>query len=83
MSDKFFGIKSIDYEKWKGRTYYVCKSGYQLWIAFECMNRQDWAYRGTTREEYKAVIKKIPYPPHPTCRCKDCRYHRLIKKYES
>ena len=75
--DDFFGINCDSSLMWKSKKFYMCQSGNQLWIALTLMQ-----YRGydnsPTREEYKKVMKSIPYPPHPTCKCKDCRYHRLV-----
>lgn len=79
MSSDFFSKNKFP---WKTNRYYVCRSGWQLWIALELIQKT-YGERHANKEERKEAIKSIPGEPHPTCRCKDCRYHRLVYKYKN
>lgn len=81
-SDTFFG-----FGKFKTIKFITCQSGWQLYIALQEMIDRKWYstidgqfMEPLTRAQYKSIIKSIPGDPHPTCRCKDCRYHRVVKK---
>lgn len=67
-----------DNDLWKTKRFIICQSGWQLWIALTLIGKT--FDREPTKEEYKDTIKSIPGEPHPTCKCKDCRYHRLVYK---
>jgi len=81
MTDSLFGIDPQGYKLWQGKTIYICTTpGMQLWYAFQCA-KYHWFERPSTREEQKRVIKSFPSEVN-NCRCRNCRYFRLVKKYE-
>lgn len=72
-----FGIKASRYMKAWVRS---CKTpGMTLWVALQLVNPRIIHQRNPTKEEYKEAVKSAPIEI-TDCRCKDCRYYRLVKK---
>jgi hypothetical protein len=72
-----------DHPIWKTRKYYICQtSGMQFWTAltqiqcFACLERRC----SNHREHYKAAVLSFPYEVG-NCKCKNCRFYRIYKKY--
>lgn len=74
-----------DYEEfapypWASRRYFVCQSRMSLWIGLQSMLIRLGLDRDLTKDETKAIIQSFPESTN-ACRCFDCRYHRLYKKW--
>jgi hypothetical protein len=75
--DSFWGLTDI---RWKSKQYYICQTGgLGLWLGLNFINFRVLERREPTREEYKEALLKFPYEIS-ACRCKDCRYARVLRK---
>jgi len=77
IAESFFGIKPGDF--WKSTRLLICQNSMQLWFALHLVNID--VYRKPTREEEMEAIRSYPYDTG-TCRCRNCRYHRLYRKFK-
>lgn len=73
-TDLFFDTTS----DWKPIKIWVCQSRMQLWVALQLISIyvQD---RKETKEELKEAILSFPESTNG-CRCKNCRYFRMVTK---
>ena len=63
---------------WKTSKIYICKTpGMSLWLGLNCVRfaLQD---RRATKKEEAIIISKFPHEV-TDCRCRNCRYFRLVK----
>jgi hypothetical protein len=65
---------------WKVKRIYVCKSRMSLWIGLESI-MEHLNNEKVSRHKLKKIITNFPETTN-NCRCRNCRYHRLRKKYE-
>lgn len=80
--DEFFGL---NLSKWKTHKFYICKTGSMtLWTALELMRCMECLYGPckNRRKEYKEAVLSYPYKVDKSCKCKDCRYYRMSKRFD-
>jgi hypothetical protein len=84
MEDNFFGLGPF-----KSKRYWICQTGgMALWVGLMLVKTYT-DYRNESdeikREVYKEAVRSFPaeIAEVNVCRCKDCRYFRLTKKYGS
>jgi hypothetical protein len=61
---------------------YICQTpGIALWVSLHTV-QTEWKTELNEREVRKAAIKSFK-PNITDCRCSDCRYGRLVRKYNA
>lgn len=62
----------------KSERVWICSTSMSLWVALQLAGRAADGNK-PDRGSWKAAVRSYPYDS-PDCRCKACRYHRLIRR---